>query len=181
MKGEVTAREEIKREIRGTLINNVLFDIDTATLTSIRTGGKALCYFKADKIKDLIKIIDICIKKQIKFIVVGDGTNILFNDGYNDIVIIKPGNDFDYLEFAGGDKIIAGSALKLSKLVSNAADKGYDLSEFSGIPGTVGGGVMGNSGSKNTGICDFIESINYISRKNGNIIKENAILKKGDF
>ena len=181
MKGEVTAREEIKREIRDTLFNNVLFDIDTATLTSIRTGGKALCYFKADKIKDLIKIIDTCIKKQIKFIVAGDGTNILFNDGYNDIVIIKPGNDFDYLEFEDEDKIIAGSAYKLSKLVSSAADRGYDLSEFSGIPGTVGGSVMGNSGSKNTGICDFIENINYISNKNGNIIEETVVLKKGDF
>src|SRR4030042_6646976 len=107
MKREVTAREEIKKEIRDTLINNVLFDVDTATLTSIRTGGKALCYFKADKIKDLIKIIDTCIKKQIKFIVVGDGTNILFNDGYNDIVIIKPGKDFDYLEFKDSNKIVA--------------------------------------------------------------------------
>src|SRR4030042_4461085 len=181
MKREVTAREEIKREIKDTLFNDVLFDVDTSSLTSIRTGGKALCYFKADKIIDLIKIIDICIKKQIKFIVVGDGTNILFNDGYNDIVIIKPGNDFNYLEFEDEDKIIAGSAYKLSKLVSNAADKGYDLSEFSGIPGTVGGGVMGNSGSKNTGICEFIESINYISNKNGNITEENATLKKGDF
>ncbi|HEY4663087.1 MAG TPA: UDP-N-acetylmuramate dehydrogenase [Candidatus Humimicrobiaceae bacterium] len=181
MKGEVTTREEIKREIKDTLFNDVLFDVDTSSLTSIRTGGKALCYFKADKIKDLIKIIDTCIKKQIKFIVVGDGTNILFNDGYNDIVIIKPGNDFDYLEFEDEDKIIAGSAYKLSKFVNNAADRGYDFSEFSGIPGTVGGGVMGNSGSKNAGICDFIESINYISNKNGNVIEETDVLKKGDF
>jgi len=181
MKGEVTAGEKIKSEIRDTLFNNVLFDVDTDTLTSIRTGGKALCYFKADKIKDLIKIIGTCIKKQIKFIVVGDGTNILFNDGYNDIVIIKPGNDFDYLKFEHEDKIIAGSAYSLSKLVNNAANRGYDFSEFSGIPGTIGGSVMGNSGSKNTGICDFIESINCISNKNGNIIEETVVLKKGDF
>ena len=174
-------REEIKRVIKDTSLDNIIFDLDTSELTSIKAGGKALCYFTADKIKDLRKMIDTCIKNQIGFIVAGDGTNILFNDKYIDLVIIKLGKDFNYLEFTDGDKIIAGAAYDLSKFVIRAAGRGYDFSELSGIPGTIGGSVMGNSGSKYMGICDFIEKISYISNKSGNIREETAVLNKGDF
>jgi len=181
MKGKLLTREEIKRVVRDTLLDNIVFDADISALTSIKTGGKALCCFTADRMKDLKKIIDTCIKNQFKFIVEGDGTNIMFNDEYNDIVIIKLGKDFNFLEFKDGDKIIAGAAYNLSKFVNSAADRGYDFSDLSGIPGTIGGSVMGNSGSKNAGICDFIETVNYISNNDGIIMEKTNVLKKCDF
>ncbi|MFA5015100.1 MAG: UDP-N-acetylmuramate dehydrogenase [Actinomycetota bacterium] len=181
MKGEILTREEIKRAVKCTLLDNIVFDADISLLTSIKTGGKALCCFTADRMEDLKKIIDTCIKNQIKFIVVGDGTNIIFNDEYNDIAIIKLGKDFDFLEFKDGDKIIAGAAYNLSKFVNNSADRGYDFSDLSGIPGTIGGSVMGNSGSKNTGICNFIENVNYISNNDGIIMEKSSVLKNSDF
>ena len=181
MKGKILTREEIKKAVEDTLLDNIVFDSDISVLTSMKTGGKALCFFKADRMKDLKNIIDACIKNQIKFIVVGDGTNIIFNDECNDIVIIKLGKDFNFLEFKDGDKIITGAAYNLSKFVNSAADRGYDFSEFSGIPGTIGGSVMGNSGSKNAGICDFVEDISYISNNDGIIMGKTTVLEKRDF
>lgn len=174
-------REEIKRVIKDTELDNIIFDVETSELTSIKVGGRALCYFVADKMRDLKKMIVTCMKNQIEFMVIGDGTNILFSDKYIDLVLLKLGRDFDYLEFSDGNKIIAGAAYKLLKFVVAAAVRGYDFSDLSGIPGTIGGSVMGNSGSKYRGICDFVERVSYISKKGGNIREETIGLSDGDF
>lgn len=174
-------REEIKRVIKDTGLDNIIFDVDISELTSIKVGGKALCYFVADEIKDLKKMISTCIKNQIEFMIVGEGTNILFNDKYIDLVLIKLGRDFNYLKFTDGDEITAGASYNLLKFVIKTADRGYDFSELSGIPGTIGGAVMGNSGSKCRGICNFIENIRYISSRGRNIREEIVVLNKGDF
>lgn len=174
-------REEIKRLIKDTKLDNIIFDVDTSELTSIKAGGRALCYFVADKMRDLKKMIKTCIKNQIDLMVIGDGTNILFSDKYIDLVLLKLGRDFDYLEFSDENKIIAGAAYKLLKFVVAAAARGYDFSNLSGIPGTIGGSVIGNSGSKYKGICDFVERVSYISNKGGNIIEETIGLGDDDF
>jgi UDP-N-acetylmuramate dehydrogenase len=175
-------REEIKRVIKDTKLDNIIFDVDTSELTSIKAGGgRALCYFVADKMRDLKKMIKTCIKNQIDLMVIGDGTNILFSDKYIDLVLLKLGRDFDYLEFSDENKIIAGAAYKLLKFVAAAAARGYNFSNLSGIPGTIGGSVIGNSGSKYKGICDFVERVSYISNKGGNIIEETIGLGDDDF
>ncbi len=174
-------REKIKKIIKDIKLNNITFDVDTSELTSIKVGGKALCYFVADEMKDLKKMIDTCVKNRIGFMIIGDGTNILFNDKYINLVLIKLGRDFDYLEFADDDEITVGAAYNLLKFVVEAADRGYNFSELSGIPGTIGGAVMGNSGSKYQGICNFIEKIKYISSRGRSIGEETVVLNEGDF
>jgi UDP-N-acetylmuramate dehydrogenase len=53
-------------------------------------------------------------------------------------------------------------------LVKKAADCGLDLTFMAGIPGTVGGGICGNSGSSGKWIFDTILEVEYIRRlKNG--------------
>ena len=181
MKKLKLTRGEIKRVITDTGLDNLIFDVDTSELTSIKTGGRALCYFTADKMKDLKKMIETCMKNQIKFMVIGDGTNILFSDKYINLVLLKLGRDFNYMEFSDGNKITAGAAYKLLKFVVAAAVSRYDFSYLFGIPGTIGGSVMGNSGSKDMGICDFVERVSYISNKGGNIREETIDLRDGNF
>jgi len=181
MKKEQIERNKIRNTIEDTGIEDIIFDINTAELTSIKTGGRALCYLVAHKLEDLKKIIETCIKNGIKFIVIGDGTNILFSDKDIDLVLIKLGKDFSYMNFTNKHEIIAGSACNLLKFIVSAAVKGYDFSELSGIPGTVGGSIMGNSGIKNKDICSFIEKVNFLSNEGGVVKEETRILGKNDF
>jgi UDP-N-acetylmuramate dehydrogenase len=181
MAGLKSMREKIKRSVRDIGSNKIIFDMSTAELTSIKTGGKVLCYFTADTIEDLKKIIKTCTENQIDFMIIGDGTNILFNDGHLDLMLIKLGMDFKYIDFSDRDKITAGAAHRLFKMVVSAADRGYDFSELSGIPGTIGGSVMGNCGSKYNSVCNFIEEISYISKEDGNIREKTRILNDSDF
>ena len=174
-------KEEIKSLVKDTVMNNIMFDVNTSRLTSIKTGGKALCYFKADKVDDLRKMVEFCLKNQVKFIVIGDGTNILFNDIYINLVLIKLGRDFNYLKFGKESEITVGAAYGLIKFIIKAAGNGYDFSSLSGIPGTVGGSVMGNSGDRDKGICDYIKKISYISDTEGKIEGKKIILKDSNF
>jgi len=170
-----------KNIIKDTKLNNIVFDIDTSKLASNRTGGKALCCFTADNTKDLKKMVKTCIKNKIKFAVIGNCTNILFSDRYMDIVLIKLGRDFNYVRFEGENKIVAGAAYNLLKFIIKAATRGYDFSELSGIPGTLGGSIAGNSGSSTAGICSFIKRISYISRNGNNIVERTKDLNNSDF
>lgn len=175
------SKEEIIKTIKNAGLNNVVFNVSTSRLSYIKTGGKALCYFKADGIKDLKKVIEICTEKKISFMMIGDCTNILFNDRYIEMVLIKLGTDFDYIKFEKGDEITAGAACNLSKFIIRAAAGGYDFSALSGIPGTLGGSIAGNSGSGDTGICDFVKKIGYIADNHGEITEKNISLDKSNF
>ena len=181
MKREQIDRKKIRSVIENVGIDNTIFDISTAELTSIKTGGRALCYLVAHKLEDLKRIIETCIKNGIKFMVIGYGTNILFSDEYIDLVLIRLGRDFNYVNFTGKDEITAGSACNLLKFVVSAAVEGYDFSELSGIPGTIGGSIVGNSGNKNKGICSFIEKVSYVSNEGGVIKEKTRILKENNF
>ncbi len=174
-------REKIKLVLNNMESDNVVFDINTSKLTSMRTGGKVLCYLTVDTIKDLKKIIETCTDNRIDFMIIGDGTNTLFNDKSLDLVLIKLGRDFKYIDFSSRNRITAGAAYRLFKMVVFAADRGYDFSELSGIPGTIGGGVMGNCGSRYKSVCDFMREINYISNETGNIKERTRVLNNSDF
>jgi UDP-N-acetylmuramate dehydrogenase len=176
-----TIKDKIRQLIRDLEPNNIIFDMNTAELTSVKTGGKVLCYLVADTMKDLKKIVKICSDNQIDFMMIGDGTNILFNDKHLDLVLIKLGMAFKYIDFSGGDEISTGAACRLFKMVVSAADRGYDFSELSGIPGTIGGGIAGNCGPRHKGVCDFIKEISYISNEDGNIREKTRILDSDDF
>lgn len=173
--------EKIRQLVKYLGSDNVIFNRKAAELTSIKTGGKVLCYFIADTKEELKKIVRFCNDNGIYYMMIGDGTNILFNDRYLDLVLIKLGKDFKYVDFSSKDRISVGAGFRLFRMVVLAADKGYDFSELSGIPGTVGGAVIGNSGTGDKCICDFIEKMTYISTVSGDIEEKDVILKKSDF
>jgi UDP-N-acetylmuramate dehydrogenase len=177
----VSKKEMMKKLINGMESDDIIFDMKSAGLTSIKTGGRVLCYLVADTRGDLKKIVRFCNENGIYYMMIGDGTNILFNDRYLDLVLIKLGKDFKYVDFSCKDRISAGAGFRLFRMIVLAADRGYDFSELSGIPGTVGGAVISNSGAGDKGICDFIEKITYMTVENGNIKEKNIILKKSDF
>ena len=84
---------------------------------------------------------------EIKFKVLGLGSNVLFSDNVFDGVIIRL-SELDNLEFFGKNKIRVGAGYSLMKLSLLAAKKGLAGLEFaSGIPGTVGGAVFMNAGA----------------------------------
>jgi len=162
------------------IYEDALFYKDLFELTTIGTGGKCLCYININNKSLLVRFLKEAIRRKIKFFIIGDGSNIIFGDGIQDSIIIRLAGEFDYLRFVGGDLIKVGAGYNLQKFIVKLAKNNFDVSFLGGIPGTIGGAVMGNSGTAKEGINDNIESIEYISVANKRVEKKVLKVRPGD-
>jgi UDP-N-acetylmuramate dehydrogenase len=153
---------------------NGVLNFDVSSLTSIGTGGRCLYFLKIENRKSLLDAVIKLTENSVKFTVIAGGTNILFNDGFLNIAVLKLGKEFDYLQFAKTPKITAGAACNLQKFIVGCARHGYDFSFMAGIPGTVGGAVMGNSGGNKNFLNDCLQKIRYVA-VNNNMVEDKTI------
>ena len=122
-------------------------DVPLSKHTTYKVGGKAKLMVYPKNVDCLIKLLKLLKTHEIKFKVLGLGSNVLFSDNVFDGVIIRL-SELDNLEFFGKNKIRVGAGYSLMKLSLLAAKKGLAGLEFaSGIPGTVGGAVFMNAGA----------------------------------
>lgn len=136
------AIKEIKRMDVGKVVENV----PLKDHTTYKVGGIASCFVYPENSKQLIKLLKYAKSKDIKYKVLGNGSNTLFSDKKYEGIIIKL-DKFDYIEIKN-NIIVAGAGYNLMKLASLAARKSLAGLEFaSGIPGTVGGAVYMNAGA----------------------------------
>ncbi|MBM3706918.1 MAG: UDP-N-acetylmuramate dehydrogenase [Actinobacteria bacterium] len=173
-------------QIKGILRNfslegKAVFLENVSKLTSIKAGGKCICFLTIDNRQILVPVLEELFSRNIRFYLLGEGTNILFADGLIDIVLLKLGDDFKYINFGNGYEITLGAAYNLQKFIVRAAKANLDFSFLSGIPGSIGGAVIGNSGTKNESINEHVKRIKYISIADKTVRKKERILTKKDY
>lgn len=152
----------------------VLENISLKNYNTYKIGGNAkFMVFPHDK-ENLISLLKYIKDNNQKYFVLGNGSNIILSDKLYDGIIIK----LDYLNKICFDKtkVIAESGVMLPRLAMESINHGLTGLEWAtGIPGTVGGSVVGNAGAYKSCMFDFIETIT--------IINENldiVILSKND-
>lgn len=132
-------------------------------LTTFHIGGKAQYYYIVNSIKELLERLADIRRKKIRYYILGSGSNLLVQDRVLPGAVIKLGPGFSKIRHRGG-KIIAGGAVTIPKLVSYCRKHNLSGAEFLwGIPGTLGGAVKGNAGTKDKSISSIIKSIAGIS------------------
>ncbi len=133
-------------EVEKSDIGKIQKDVYASKLTTYKVGGlvKAVIYPKnIDKLVLLCKLIK---KYNIKYKVIGNGSNLLFSDKIYNGVLIKL-DEFNKIEFFE-TKVICGAGASLMKVAREAIKKGLAGLEFAtGIPGTIGGAVYMNAGA----------------------------------
>ncbi len=124
--------------------------------TTFRVGGPADVYAEAAGIDELRAVRDLCEKRSVPYMVIGNGSNLLVSDkGFRGVVIALI-NDFAAVECEGA-VIRAGAAARLSSVARKALDASLTGLEFaSGIPGSVGGAVRMNAGAYGSEIKDVL-------------------------
>lgn len=138
--------EEAIKEIKRMDVGKVVENVPLKDHTTYKVGGIASCFVYPENSKQLIKLLKYAKSKDIKYKVLGNGSNTLFSDEKYEGIIIKL-DKFDYIEIKN-NIIVAGAGYNLMKLASLAARKSLAGLEFaSGIPGTVGGAVYMNAGA----------------------------------
>ena len=130
--------------------------------TSFRIGGAADVVVTACTEKELSELLKLLHSEDIRYMLIGNGSDLLFADeGYRG-VIVKLGGEFECIEVIPScdEEIIVGAARMLSSTANFARDNGLAGLEFaSGIPGTFGGALFMNAGAYGGEMKDVVESV----------------------
>jgi len=133
--------------------------------SSLRIGGNARYLIKIYNMEALLKTIDLINRRRLKFMVIGEGTNILFSDkGFNGVVIKLMG-EFKKIDRTKNIFLCGGGAL-IKDFINKAAESGYSGMEFlAGIPGSIGGAVKGNAGAFGKSISEIVKQVTILDTK----------------
>lgn len=128
-------------------IGKCLENVSLKKFTSYKVGGIARCVVYPKNTKKLVELLRLCNNRNVKYKVLGNGTNTLFSDKEFDGIIIKL-DEFNEISMIGDTTIKVGAGYSLIKLALFATKKSLSGLEFAcGIPGTVGGAVYMNAGA----------------------------------
>ena len=124
--------------------------------TSFKIGGKAK-YFAIVKTINQLKLILKDFKQEIPIFILGNGSNILFDDkGFNGLIIQNKINFYNLKK----KYISVGSGILLPILNKKFIEKNITGLEFANlIPATLGGAIYMNAGANNNNISDIIKNV----------------------
>ena len=137
--------------------------------TSYRIGGPADLFVRADSLCAARQVMEACAEAGVPCMAVGRGTNLLVSDEGFSGVILTLGRDFKRMatDLAAG-RITAGGAVLLSAVVQEAMRQELSGLEFAvGTPGTVGGAVRMNAGSREEWMGSVVSSVVLITADAG--------------
>ena len=141
--------------------------VPLSEITSFKIGGPADCILYPQGLEDLQIIIALCREEGIRYLPLGNGTNLLASDRGVRYPLIKLTHGLKDIR-KQGTKVMAGTGLGLPQLLRFCASNGLSgLESLAGIPGTVGGGIRMNAGSWGMEIGDRISSLMVMDREGG--------------
>ena len=194
---------ELINELKKMNLGKMIVDASLKNYTTYKIGGTARVIIYPKNIEALITLINKLKANHVKYMVLGNGSNVLFSDKVYDGVIIKL-DEFNKIEFQE-NKVIVGSGASLMKVAYQSIRRGLTGLEFAtGIPGSVGGAVYMNAGAYKSDMgyvdskikvltpkmtvitmvnreLDFHYRTSFLKKNKGYICLEATIqLKKGD-
>lgn len=151
------AISELKEKMPGlTLLENEPMNVHS----SFRIGGPVRALAVPEDVMSLSRVCAVLKENHLAPMILGNGTNILFPDeGLKDLFIIST-EKLTKMFLLDGETIYAEAGVPLAKLAGFAHQNGLSGLEFaSGIPGTLGGGVIMNAGAYGGEMKDAVESV----------------------
>lgn len=144
-------------ELNKSKCGKIITNVDLEKYTSYKIKGKARVLVIPDNQKELINLLKLINEKKYKFKIIGWCSNLIFEDVYDGILIKL--DKFDELKIED-NKVTVGAGYTLMKLALRVSRLGLSGMEFAtGIPGTVGGAIVNNSGAYKSDMGYIVESI----------------------
>jgi UDP-N-acetylmuramate dehydrogenase len=140
-------------------------DEPLAPHTWFRLGGPAEYFAEPRNVEELASLIKRCQEEGLTVRLLGGGSNILVRDeGVPGVVIRLADAGFAEVEIRGR-RVTAGGGVKLGHVISMAVGKGLaGLEPLVGIPGTIGGALHGNAGSRGGDLGQWVRKATVMAR-----------------
>ena len=122
--------------------------------TTLQIGGPATLLCEARNTEHARRFQEIANQYNLPFFILGGGSNILAADkGFPGLVLRVATDDF----IPSPETLVVGAGLDFDEVISQSLAAGLSGLEFaSGIPGTLGGAIMGNAGCYGHEIGEFL-------------------------
>lgn len=158
---------------------NIHVNEPMAVHTTFRTGGEADCFIELENAEQLRQIKRYLQLVEEPYFILGNGSNLLVSDeGYRGVVL-RIGSKMSDIRVEGV-KITAQAGAQLSRVARTAMEHGLTGLEFaSGIPGTVGGGVVMNAGAYGGEMSQVVTSVSVISKDGESMELDNETMEFG--
>ncbi len=159
-RGTSAALKDAVKGVRG----EVKWHESLAPLTSLRIGGPADALVIPDNVDDLSLLVRQAKRAKVPSYVMG-GTNILIRDrGVRGLVILL--TKFNTIRVEPQHVLYAQAGVRMPLLLSYAIRHSLAGLEWAaGIPGTVGGGVVTNAGTKLGEMSDVLTAIELVDSR----------------
>lgn len=120
-----------------------------ARYTAARIGGPADALLQVHGKEELAEAAEWLWSQDLPFLMLGGGSNVLVSDaGVRGVVILNRARRVRFEEEHDRPQVWAESGVNFGRLARQAAQRGLaGLAWAAGIPGTVGGAVVGNAGA----------------------------------
>src|SRR5215210_5552596 len=125
--------------------------------TWFRLGGPAQFLARPRTIEHLVGLLARCRDAEVSWKLLAGGSNVLVRDeGVAGLVLHLESPAFADVTIQG-PRVEAGAAVPLTALISQTARAGLaGMETLTGIPGTIGGALRGNSGGRQGSIGQFV-------------------------
>ena len=149
--------------------------------TMYRIGGPARFYVQVASIGALKRLVQACQATATPWVAVGRGSNLLVSDEGFPGVVITLGRDFRACRFDDETcRFCVGAGVPLSSVVQEAFRRCLSGLEFAvGTPGTVGGALRMNAGTREQGIASQVVSVTTLSPRTGLVRREASDITWG--
>lgn len=132
--------------------------------TTFRLGGECRSVMSCDRPESLQAVVQDLVSEHEPYVLIGSGSNLLISDeGYEGVVVRYCGDTPRIEQDSLSLHVDAGTVL--DDLAKYAADLGLvGLNCCTGIPGTVGGAIVGNAGAWGKQIGDVLDRVTVMDR-----------------
>ncbi len=154
--------ESFVQEILAIQPENVKRNALLSQYTTFKIGGPADLLIEPAGEDVFARLVKVCRKQNVPFLLIGAGSNLLVSDAGIDGVVFRLAEGFDNVTVSGTE-IEAGAAVSLAKLAKCAQRAALSGLEFaSGIPGCLGGAVFMNAGAYGGEMKDIITETRFL-------------------
>lgn len=159
---------DVSRMLEGALAGGVLADEPLSRHTTYRIGGPAAAWVTCASLDDLKLALEACRSVRCPWTVVGKGSNILASDGGYQGAAITLGGSFRDYRFEESGELEVGAGTQLAMVVQEAFNRSLTGFEFAvGIPGTVGGAIAMNAGTRDEWMGRIVREVRLYSPLRG--------------
>lgn len=144
--------------------------IKFSDVSHVGVGGEPLAFAFPKNVEELKKLMEYVMLREVPFWIVGNSTKLLVRDGKIPLLSIAL-NKLDKQEFKDQRDcyiLKVGSGVSLPYIIACGIKYGFQFVEvISGIPGSVGGAIKKNAGTKHGSISQFVECVEVMNISNG--------------